>query len=181
MNLPSPAAAISRGRGRLAIGLAIFGCVTSIALAAPTALGQVAPAADSRVEQQLGFERGSRPCGGRGEPDGAAPFLRTELFFGTNKPDGGVVTEAQFQDFLTRVITPRFPDGLTLVTALGQFRGSNGVIQRERSMLLVLLYPADDARSSGRKIEEIRTQYKSEFQQESVLRADEQRPECVSF
>jgi Protein of unknown function (DUF3574) len=48
-------------------------------------------------------------------------------------------------------------------------------------MLLILLYPVDTARSSGQKIEEIRRAYIGEFGQESVLRADEPLPECVSF
>ena len=116
-----------------------------------------------------------------GCPGPAEPFVRTELFFGSNKPDGTVVTQQQFQRFLDQVVTPRFPDGLTLLTGLGQFKGSNGVIQQERSMLLILLYPRGDARAASTKIEQIRAQYKEMFQQESVLRADERLPECVSF
>ena len=38
-------------------------------------------------------------------------------------------------------------------------------------MLLILLYPTDTARDSGKKIEEIRAAYERQFQQESVLRA----------
>jgi Protein of unknown function (DUF3574) len=49
------------------------------------------------------------------------PFLRTELFFGLSRPEGEV-TEEEFQQFLAEHITPRFPDGLTVVTGLGQFR-----------------------------------------------------------
>jgi hypothetical protein len=116
-----------------------------------------------------------------GCPGAAEPFVRSELFFGSNKPDGTVVTEQQFQRFLDQEITPRFPDGLTLLTGLGQFKGSNGVIQRERSMLLILLYPRGDARAASKKIEEIRAAYEKMFDQESVLRADERLPECVSF
>ena len=48
-------------------------------------------------------------------------------------------------------------------------------------MELILLYPVETARSSGQKIEAIRAAYESQFQQESVLRADEPMPECVSF
>lgn len=98
-------------------------------------------------------------------------WARTELFFGSAKPDGTVVTAEEFQQFLNEQITPRFPDGLTLLVGLGQFRGSSGTIEQERSMLLILLYPLD-MRSSNRKIEEIRETYKRLFQQESVLRVD---------
>jgi hypothetical protein len=48
-------------------------------------------------------------------------FTRTELFFGSLKPDGSVVSEDAFLGFLTAEITPRFPNGLTLLTGLGQF------------------------------------------------------------
>ena len=47
-------------------------------------------------------------------------FARTELFFGSARA-GGEVTEAEFKQFLDAFITPRFPDGLTLLTGLGQF------------------------------------------------------------
>lgn len=49
---------------------------------------------------------------------------------------GSVVAEQEFQQFLNLEITPRFPDGLTLLVGLGQFRDSSRVILRERSMLL---------------------------------------------
>src|SRR5262245_53088135 len=48
------------------------------------------------------------PKGGR---KGSLRFARTELYFGTARPDGAV-SEAEFREFLDRVVTPRFPDGL---------------------------------------------------------------------
>jgi hypothetical protein len=79
------------------------------------------------------------------------------------------------------VITPRFPDGLTLLSGHGQFRNSAGVIVEEKSFLLILLYPVEDFRASSRRIERIRTLYKERFQQESVLRADDAFASRVSF
>jgi hypothetical protein len=104
-------------------------------------------------------------------PDCENAFVRTELFFGSAKPDGGAVTEEEFSAFLDQVITPRFPDGLTLLTGLGQFRNSAGIIVKEQSFLLILLYPRP-IRDSSARIEEIRDLYKAQFQQESVLRVD---------
>ena len=106
----------------------------------------------------------------RGRPIGEL-WARTDLFFGTQKPDGSAVSDEEFKRFLDNVITPRFPDGLTLLMGFGQFRNSAGVIVQERSMLLILLYPPPTADSS-KKIEQIRTAYKQMFQQESVLRVD---------
>ena len=98
---------------------------------------------------------------------------RTELYFGSAKPDGSVVSEKKFQRFVDEEVTPRFPDGLTVLTGSGQFRGSSGVIIKERSMVLILLYPIE-MQEAGEGIEEIREAYKSAFQQESVLRVDSQ-------
>jgi hypothetical protein len=100
-------------------------------------------------------------------------FARTELFFGTAKPDGTAVTDEEFSAFLDEQITPRFPDGLTLLKGDGQFRGEDEVIIKEDSFLLILLYPLQGFKDSSARIESIRELYKSEFQQESVLRVDD--------
>jgi hypothetical protein len=103
-------------------------------------------------------------------------FLRTELYFGSQKPKGQV-TPAQFDWFVDRVVTPRFPDGLTQLTGKGQFLGSTGPIE-EKSFVLILLYPVSDS-AANQEIEEIRKSYRLLFQQESVLRADSR--DLVSF
>lgn len=108
---------------------------------------------------------------------GGENFARTELFFGLSKPNNSQVTNEEFQNFVNTIVTPLFPDGLTLLTSRGQFKDSTGTIIQERSRLLILLYPFD--RDSSKKVEQIRKAYKSAFQQESVLRVDEQS--CVSF
>lgn len=104
-------------------------------------------------------------------------FARTELYFGRSSPNGPV-TDAQWQWFLDDVITPRFPDGLTVLMGKGQFKNQSGVIEQEDSVLVILLYPFQDSRSHGR-IERIREIYKKRFAQQSVLRVDS--TECVSF
>jgi hypothetical protein len=111
---------------------------------------------------------------------GSLDFARTELFFGTAKPDG-VVTDAEFLAFVDQEITPRFPDGLTLLEADGQFRGEDDVIVKEKSFVLILLYPLEDFRASSRKINAIRRLYRQQFQQQSVLRADDPFAVRVSF
>lgn len=133
---------------------------------------------------QIDAQRGLRPVMRRPIPAaalrGSVDFLRTELFFGTAKPDG-VVTDEEFFAFLDAVITPRFPDGLTLLKGDGQFRGEDGVIVKEDSFVLILLYPLEDFRVSNRRIDVIRERYKDAFQQESVLRVDDPFAVRVSF
>jgi hypothetical protein len=105
-------------------------------------------------------------------------FAKTELFFGSAKPDGSMVTLEEFRLFLGQEVTPRFPDGLTLLVGLGHFREASGATVQERSMLLILLYPFRQSGSSD-NIEQIREAYKIAFQQQSVLRVDSRA--CVSF
>ncbi|MBB6568023.1 DUF3574 domain-containing protein [Kribbella sandramycini] len=109
--------------------------------------------------------------------DPAHTWVRTELFFGTDKP-GPDVTDYQFQKFVDSTVTPRFPDGLTVLSGQGQWNGGKGIV-KERSKVLIIVYPVDGAEASSKKIEEIRDLYEKKFQQQSVLRADSS--ETVSF
>jgi hypothetical protein len=142
-------------------GLATAGLVAATSFATPDAATQ--------PETTQSAEYGGLPPG--------KVFKRTELYFGSEKPDGSEVTDEQFDAFVDRTVTPRFPDGLTQLTGEGQFLGSAGPIE-EKSFVVILLYPFDD-RQANREIEQIRTAYKAAFQQESVLRADSQ--DRVSF
>jgi hypothetical protein len=98
-------------------------------------------------------------------------WARTELYFGTNKPNGEVVTDAEFAGFVDKEVTRLFPDGLTLLTGYGQFKDSNGTLIREKSHLLILLYPPQ-VQDANKRIQEIRELYKTAHGQESVLRVD---------
>jgi hypothetical protein len=104
-------------------------------------------------------------------------FTRTELLFGLSKPNNVAISEVEFQNFIDLVVTPLFPDGLTVFNATGQFKNDRQTVVKENSKLLLLLYPGSD--KSNSKIEQIRQAYKTKFQQESVLRVDARS--CVSF
>ena len=112
---------------------------------------------------------------------GALAFARTELFFGTEKPEGPPVSDDDFRGFLDSQITPRFPDGLTVVKGDGQFKDSEGDIIKEASFILILLYPIESVKDSNRRIERIRRCYLRQFDQESVLRVDDPFASWVSF
>ncbi|MBL8190915.1 MAG: DUF3574 domain-containing protein [Acidobacteria bacterium] len=113
----------------------------------------------------------AKPVAGQPQKPAVESWRRTELFFGCSKPDGSTISEKQFQQFVSAEITPRFPSGLTVLPIRGQYLDATGTIIKERSMQLILFYPAS-LRDAHRKIEEIRTAYKLAFQQESVLRVD---------
>lgn len=109
---------------------------------------------------------------------GAFPMARLELYFGTQRPGGAPVTEAEWTAFLDEEVTPRFPDGLTVLTANGQWRNSMGVVTKETSAMLVILYQPSAEKEAA--IEDIRAAYKDRFEQESVMRVDA-GTQCVSF
>ncbi len=90
------------------------------------------------------------------------------LYFGTQKPGGGVVTQAEWEQFLADVVTPRFPDGFTTWEASGQWRDQKGVIEHERTHILQIVDPREG------KIREIIEAYKKQFAQEAVLRLHSQ-------
>jgi Protein of unknown function (DUF3574) len=111
---------------------------------------------------------------------GAEAWIRIELYFGTTLPDGSMISQGAWQAFLDEEITPRFPAGLTVLEGYGQFLNSQGVIAQENSVVLIIFIPADAVAESSASIEEIRDAYETQFDQESVLRADSE-PVCISF
>ena len=102
--------------------------------------------------------------------------VRTTLYFGLMQR-GGEVTESQWRTFLRREVTPRFPDGLTVWEADGQWRKHSGRIARERAKVLLLVH--EDTAAVRKSLIEIVTTYKRSFQQESVLW--ESAPVCAAF
>ncbi|MER7727238.1 DUF3574 domain-containing protein [Streptomyces sp. NPDC096323] len=121
---------------------------------------------------------GADSSGGPGPAAAAATrgknYIETRLLFGTERPDGGPdVTDGQFLDFIDAEVTPRFPNGLTIQDGRGQWRDSHGVIERERSYELTLLYPASEARLRDPQIERIRDAYEKAYAQDSVARLEE--------
>jgi hypothetical protein len=101
-------------------------------------------------------------------PDSLQSLISDRLYFGRNIPGGGVVTDADWERFLSEIVTPRFPAGLSVWRAQGQWRNANAVIEKEESFILDLLHP-DDV-TSETSVREIMTDYKTRFKQEAVLR-----------
>jgi hypothetical protein len=106
-----------------------------------------------------------------GTAHGGVRVSRTEVFLGMSKPDGSTVSDAAFQRFVDAEVTPRLPEGFTIVAGNGQFRDPSGAIVKEPARVLVALYPFQN-RGSSAGIERIRAAYREAFQQTSVLRVD---------
>ncbi len=109
--------------------------------------------------------------GGYQCPDGMDAFTELNVYFGQEKGDGSAVSEKEWQSFLADTVTPRFPDGLTVSDARGQwFDTANGRLYQESTKLLNVLVVAETTETSldaARAISEI---YKERFDQQAVFR-----------
>jgi hypothetical protein len=105
-------------------------------------------------------------------PPGAAcpagmPSLTAQLLFGRAIKGGSRVTEAAWQAFLATSVTPRFPDGLTVLAASGQWRDrGTGRISQEPATVVEIV--TEDTPETLTRLEAIRAAYRSEFRQDSV-------------
>jgi hypothetical protein len=148
----------------IALVLATGGCAT----AAPAAR-QAAPAPTATASLQ----------GDAARPDTAAGWVRSELYFGVGEESGAserkqtdAITDAQWRAFLDKQVTPRFPDGLTVFDAYGQwlFRGA-AEPNRLRTKVLVVLHENTPQRRAD--IEAIRLAWKQATGHQSVLWAQQ--------
>ena len=89
------------------------------------------------------------------------------LYFGTQRP-GGVVSEAEWSQFLADTVAPAFPAGFTTWPAQGAWRGADGVLVREGSHVLRVLHRGETA--SDRAVQAVAAEYQRRFEQEAVLR-----------
>jgi len=101
-------------------------------------------------------------------PAAAQALVLDRLYFGRSIPGAGVVSDDEWSAFLHDSVTPRFPDGLTVWRAEGQWRDASGSIVREASFVLEIVHAADAA--AERNVQSIRDDYRERFRQDAVLR-----------
>jgi len=104
------------------------------------------------------------------------PALQVDLYFGLATKDREI-GDVEWVAFLNEEVTPRFPDGLSVLDVAGQYRIPTGRITRERSKLLVVVVL--DAPAHLPKVQAIVDAYKKQFNQLSVLRVE--RSICAAF
>ena len=95
-----------------------------------------------------------------------AAQVRTTLYFGSARPKGSV-SELEWQLFLRDEVTARFPDGLTVWDAEGQWRAPQGAIEHERTKVLLLVHP--DTPAARQSVLSVIERYRKGFDQQSVL------------
>ncbi|MCL2428896.1 MAG: DUF3574 domain-containing protein [Alphaproteobacteria bacterium] len=104
---------------------------------------------------------------------GAHQALVATLLF-----DRTAQSDRAWSDFLRTIITPRFPDGLTVLDGSGQFHDrQTGAIGSEASLIVIIA--TENGRRTGFKLAKIASEYTSRFHQQSVgiLLA----PTCAAF
>ena len=85
------------------------------------------------------------------------------LYCGLSIPGGGEVTDADVEKFVDEVVTPRFPEGFTMWTATGSWKG-----EEEKTLVLEFLHPY--GRRFDDNVREIADEYRRRFRQEAVMR-----------
>lgn len=123
---------------------------------------------------------GSTLHGDAAHPSQTQGWVETRLFFGLGLVDDAThgVSEQGWRSFLDAEVTPRFPDGLSVLDVYGQWQGKGQPQpERLRSKMLVIDYP--DTPANRDKVEAIRAAWKQRTGNQSVLRVTQ--PAEVSF
>ena len=98
---------------------------------------------------------------------GCGERVHDRLFFGLGTPDG-IVSEDVWVRFLAEIVTPRFPNGLTVVDANGQWRAlGEQHVTIEPSRVVEITH--DDSPETNRHIREVVAIYKRQYRQHSVM------------
>ena len=96
----------------------------------------------------------------------SAAQTRTTLYFGLSRPKGSV-SELEWQVFLRDEVTKRFPHGLTVWQAEGQWLTPAGSIDHEQSKVLLLVHA--DTAAARQSVQAVIQAYRKAFDQQSVL------------
>ena len=123
----------------------------------------------------------SLPASAVAEPPaciGGKTMRTAELIFGRNIGATQVVSETAWHAFVARELTPRFPGGLTITDAIGQWRDPRrGTLVREPSKVVEIVLPGNDDDTA--KLDAAVAAYKHRFRQQSVGVVTRQA--CVQF
>jgi hypothetical protein len=119
-------------------------------------------------------------AGDAAHPAHAQGWVDTKLYFGLGPSDDPAkgVSEAAWREFLDKEVTPRFPDGLSVLDVYGQWQSKTETApERVRTKLLVIDYA--DTPENRAKVDAIRSAWKQRTGDESVLMVT--APADVSF
>jgi hypothetical protein len=105
-------------------------------------------------------------------------MVETQLYFGLSRPDGTMISAAEWDRFKTERISAVFRKGSTTISVTGNWYDPVArKLITEPSYLVSHVYKKSAALS--RQIDSLRYWYKTQFNQQSVLRVD--KKVSVSF
>ncbi|HEY1503686.1 MAG TPA: DUF3574 domain-containing protein [Stellaceae bacterium] len=98
---------------------------------------------------------------------GQGRYTIAQIFFGRDIAGRGPLTDAEWDAFAARAITPQFPDGFTVMDGTGQWydQASGKLIHEPSKILLVVADPESDLRT---RIGSVINAYRAQFKQRSV-------------
>ena len=100
-----------------------------------------------------------------------ARWLETQVFFGLEGSEGGAVSDDDWKSFLSDVVAPRFPDGLTVLTGIGQSLDTQaGKPRGGKTMMLLVVH--ENSNEAQAKFGEIIAEYKKRFEGVATFRVD---------
>ncbi len=98
------------------------------------------------------------------------PAVEVDLYFGGEAGNGRAVSEAEWAAFMAEEVTPRFPDGLSVIDVSGQYREPSGRMVREKTKLIVVVI--FDSPSHLGRVQAVIDAYARRHSQNSVFRTE---------
>ncbi|WP_293908190.1 DUF3574 domain-containing protein [Phenylobacterium sp.] len=98
-------------------------------------------------------------------PAGQSQLRTAQLFLAAKAP--ARLSDKDFSRFVDQEVTPRFPDGVTVVNGGGRWKGDgNEMIRDAAKVVLIVLRAKGDNLA---RVEAVRAAYRTRFNQESVV------------
>jgi len=98
------------------------------------------------------------------------PAVEVDLYFGGDAGNGRAVSEAEWASFMAEEVTPRFPDGLSVIDVAGQYREPSGRLVREKTKLIVVV--VFDAPAHLGRVQAVIDAYNRRHNQNSIFRVE---------
>ena len=98
-------------------------------------------------------------------------MIETKLYFGQSIPTGGAVSEKEWQNFKKEYVASVFREGSSVLQVEGNWYDTAAKQLITEPTYVIVYYYKPDKRLS-RRIDTLRQNYKTVFNQQSVLRVD---------
>ena len=95
-------------------------------------------------------------------------WQKTEVFLGMRSESGDLIEANEFRNFLKGVVTPIFPNGLTVIEAYGQMRQNDGQVTHQPTSILIIVSPKSTA--ATQQMRTVIRDYKARFGNPQVMR-----------